>query len=89
MAGNIEPTTGYVVDLGMIRDIANDVIVSKTDHRNFNIDVPYMKGTNPTTENIVVAIWRELKPALEPSQLVRLKLWETENNYVEFDGTGA
>jgi 6-pyruvoyltetrahydropterin/6-carboxytetrahydropterin synthase len=56
------------------------------DHRNFNLDVPFMRGIIPTSENIIVAIWRELEPAIRPARLVRLVLWETTNNYVEYSG---
>jgi len=57
-----------------------------TDHRNFNLDVPYTQGINPTTENVVVQMWRVLAPAIAPARLVRLRLWETENNYVDYEG---
>jgi 6-pyruvoyltetrahydropterin/6-carboxytetrahydropterin synthase len=84
--GPIDDRTGYVIDLGMLRDLVEREVVEQTDHRNFNIDVPYMQGTIPTTENIVVAMWRVLAPVVEPGRLVRLRLWETENNYVEYQG---
>ena len=84
--GPIDDRTGYVVDLGVLRAIVEREVVEQTDHRNFNIDVPYMQGTIPTTENIVVAMWRVLAPVVEPGTLVRLRLWETENNYVEYEG---
>ncbi len=61
-------------------------MVDEADHRNFNIDVPFMKGIIPTSENIVVAMWRLLEPALAPGRLTKLRLWETENNYVEYEG---
>jgi 6-pyruvoyltetrahydropterin/6-carboxytetrahydropterin synthase len=84
--GPIDERTGYVIDLGGLRDIVEREVVNETDHRNFNIDVPYMAGTIPTTENIVVAMWRVLSPVVAPGTLVRLRLWETENNYVEYEG---
>jgi 6-pyruvoyltetrahydropterin/6-carboxytetrahydropterin synthase len=84
--GPIDERTGYVIDLGALRDIVEREVVAQTDHRNFNIDVPYMQGIIPTTENIVVAMWREIAPAIAPAALVRLRLWETENNYVEYEG---
>ena len=61
-------------------------MIEHTDHRNFNIDVAYMHGINPTTENVVVAMWRVLAPAVQPAQLIRLRLRETENNYAEYEG---
>ena len=61
-------------------------MVNRIDHRNFNLDVDFMQGVNPTSENIIVAIWRQLEPAIQPARLVRLVLWETTNNYVEYTG---
>ena len=84
--GPVEERTGYVIDLGVLRDVVEREVIEQTDHRNFNIDVPYMQGTIPTTENIVVAMWRVLAPVVAPGSLVRLRLWETENNYVEYEG---
>jgi 6-pyruvoyltetrahydropterin/6-carboxytetrahydropterin synthase len=87
--GEIDERTGYVMDLGLLRDIVEREVVSRTDHRNFNIDVDYMRGIIPTTENIVVAMWRVLQPVVAPASLVRLRLWETDNNFVDYDGSGA
>lgn len=86
VTGGIDPRTGYVVDLGAVRDLVEREVVSKTDHRNLNLEVDYLAGINPTSENIVVAMWRVLEPALQPARLSRLRLWETENNYVEYEG---
>jgi 6-pyruvoyltetrahydropterin/6-carboxytetrahydropterin synthase len=84
--GPVDERTGYVIDLGHLRDVVDREVIDQTDHRNFNIDVPYTQGINPTTENVVVAMWRVLAPAIAPAQLVRLRLWETENNYVDYEG---
>ena len=84
--GPIDPRTGYVHDLGALRDIVMERVVDRIDHKNLNLDVPFMKDVNPTSENIIVAIWRELAPAIAPAALVRLVLWETANNYVEYTG---
>jgi 6-pyruvoyltetrahydropterin/6-carboxytetrahydropterin synthase len=84
--GPIDPATGYVVDLGALRDVVERDVIDKTDHRNFNIDVDYMQGIIPTTENIIVAMWAIIAPAVQPATLVRLRLWETENNYAEYEG---
>lgn len=84
--GPVNETTGYVIDLGQLRDVVERVVINQTDHRNFNIDVPYMAGINPTTENVVVQMWRVLFPAVAPARLIRLRLWETENNYVDYEG---
>jgi 6-pyruvoyltetrahydropterin/6-carboxytetrahydropterin synthase len=84
--GPIDPVTGYVYDLGKLKQLATERVIDRVDHRNFNLDVDFMRGVIPTAENIVVAIWRELAPAVAPAKLVRLVLWETPNNYVEYTG---
>ena len=86
VTGEIDPRSGYVIDLGALRDIVEREVVDKTDHRNLNLEVDYLAGVNPTSENIVVAMWRVLEPAIRPARLTRLRLWETENNYVEYEG---
>jgi 6-pyruvoyltetrahydropterin/6-carboxytetrahydropterin synthase len=86
VTGEPDPVTGYVIDLALVKRIAEQEIIEQVDHRNFNLDVPFMAGTNPTTENIIVAFWRRLEPALQPARLTRLRLWETENNHVEYEG---
>jgi 6-pyruvoyltetrahydropterin/6-carboxytetrahydropterin synthase len=84
--GSIDERTGYVVDLGVLKRIVEERVVDKIDHKNFNLDVDFMHGVIPTSENIIVAIWRELEPAVRPGRLSRLVLWETPNNYVEYAG---
>jgi 6-pyruvoyltetrahydropterin/6-carboxytetrahydropterin synthase len=84
--GPIDARTGYVIDLSRVKAIVQREIIEKVDHRNFNIEVDFMQGIIPTTENIVVAMWRVLEPALAPARLTKLTLWETNNNYVEYDG---
>jgi 6-pyruvoyltetrahydropterin/6-carboxytetrahydropterin synthase len=84
--GDIDPTTGYVVDLSQLKRIVEREVVDLVDHRNLNLDVPFMRDIIPTTENIIVAFWRRLAPAVVPARLTRLVLWETDNNYVEYAG---
>ena len=84
--GAVDATTGYVIDLSRVRDVTHQAVIEKVDHRNLNLEVDFLKGVIPTTENLVVAIWRTLEPALKPAQLTKLVLWETVNNYVEYDG---
>ena len=85
--GDVDEKTGYVIDLAKVKAIVEREVIAKVDHRNFNLEVDFMQGVIPTTENIVVGIWRVLAPALAPAKLSRLVLWETPNNYVEYDGT--
>lgn len=84
--GEISAKTGYVVDLSRIKEIVTREVVDKVDHKNLNVEVDFMKGKIPTTENIVVAMWDVLKPAVAPARLERLVLWETQNNAAEYRG---
>ena len=84
--GPLDERTGYVMDLSRVKDIVTRCVIDKVDHRNLNLEVDFLRDTIPTTENVVVAFWRELEPALRPAVLSRLVLWETVNNYVEYDG---
>ena len=84
--GDVDEKTGYVVDLAKVKAIVEREVVNKVDHKNFNLEVDFMQGVIPTTENIVVAMWRVLEPAIAPARLSKLVLWETANNYVEYDG---
>ena len=86
VTGEVDQRTGYVLDLASLRDIVEREVIQQVDHRNFNLDVDFMRGVIPTSENIVVAFWRILEPAVKPALLTRLVLWETENNYVEYTG---
>ena len=84
--GPIDEISGYVIDLKLLRDLVEELLIEKLDHRNLNVDVDFMHGINPTAENIVVACWGVLQPAVKPGRLVRLRLWETDNNYVDHEG---
>jgi 6-pyruvoyltetrahydropterin/6-carboxytetrahydropterin synthase len=84
--GEIDERTGYVMDLSALKQLVRREIVDKVDHRNFNLDVEFMQDVIPTSENIIVAFWRLLVDRVKPARLVRLVLWETENNYVEYTG---
>ncbi len=84
--GEVEAKTGFVVNLADIKKIVEREIVDVIDHKNLNLDVPFMSGTIPSTENLVLGCWRILAPAVAPARLSKLKLWETENQYVEYDG---
>jgi 6-pyruvoyltetrahydropterin/6-carboxytetrahydropterin synthase len=85
--GDVDPATGFVYDLKELRDAVEARVIQDVDHRNLNLDVEWMSGLNPTTENLVVAIWQRLADALPARvRLVRLVLWETPRNYVEYCG---
>jgi 6-pyruvoyltetrahydropterin/6-carboxytetrahydropterin synthase len=85
--GPVEERTGYVMDLGVLKRVVEAEFVDRVDHRNLNLDVEFMRGINPTAENIVIACWRVLAPCVAPATLTKLRLWETENNYVEYEGS--
>ena len=84
--GPVDDRTGYVLDLTRVKEIVEREVIDKVDHRNLNLEVDFLRGVIPTTENVVVGFWQVLQPALRPAQLTRLVLWETVNNYVEYDG---
>ena len=85
--GEVDPATGFVLDLKVLKELVEERVVNDLDHRNLNLDVPWMDGVNPTTEQLVVGIWRRLDGALPgPARLVKLVLWETPRNYVEYKG---
>ena len=87
VSGKVDPETGFVFDLKHLRQKVEDLIITDVDHRNLNLDVTWMKDVNPTTENLVVAIWKRLAGQMpEGVKLERLILWETPRNYVEYDG---
>jgi 6-pyruvoyltetrahydropterin/6-carboxytetrahydropterin synthase len=86
VTGPIDIQTGYVMDLAALKRVVQEAVIDKVDHRNFNLDVDFMRGVIPTAENIVVRCWRVLESRVAPARLVRLVLWETPNNYVEYEG---
>jgi 6-pyruvoyltetrahydropterin/6-carboxytetrahydropterin synthase len=84
--GDVDTGTGYVLDLGRLRDVAEEAVVRDLDHRNLNVDVPWLQGVIPSTENLVVRIWERLVERIPRGRLVKLVLWETPRNYVEYTG---
>ena len=86
VAGEIDPKTGYIIDLKKLKDIIRENIINKVDHKHLNYDVDFMCGIIPTTENFAVAIWNQLKDKIYSGKLHSIKLYETENNYVEYKG---
>jgi 6-pyruvoyltetrahydropterin/6-carboxytetrahydropterin synthase len=84
--GEPDPVTGYVIDLSELKSIMEEKVIEPCDHRNLNVDVPFMRGLMPSTENFVVAIWKELVDALPAGTLHRVRLFETERNMAEYYG---
>jgi 6-pyruvoyltetrahydropterin/6-carboxytetrahydropterin synthase len=83
--GEIDARTGYVADLGEVKRVVEELVVRHLDHRNLNLDVPEFRDRVPTTENLVVVVWKLLEGRL-PGRLRRLVLWETPRNYVVYEG---
>ena len=86
--GNVDPDTGYVIDLKVLSDIIKNRIVDNMDHKNLNLEVDFMKDTITTAENIAIKIYEELESDIQATgnNLYSVKLYETENNYVEYYG---
>ncbi len=84
--GEIDPLTGYVIDTKILKDIIQKEVHDRFDHRNLNLDTVEFKDLNPTAENIVIVIWDKIRKCLPESLELSIRLYETENNYVEFDG---
>ena len=84
--GAVEPTTGMVMDLGDLKRLVGDAVVSRFDHADLNRDAVFASGAIPTTENLVRAIWDLLVPKLGGERLHRLRLWEDPTFYVEYFG---
>jgi 6-pyruvoyltetrahydropterin/6-carboxytetrahydropterin synthase len=84
--GDIDPETGYVIDINVLKKIVEEKLVRHLDHKNLNLDVPWFRGRNPTAENIAVVCWEVLAAELPAGRLLRLRLWETPRNYVDYEG---
>jgi len=86
--GKINDTTGYVLNLKHLSALIKKEIIEKVDHKNLNVDVDFLSGIIPSTENIAVFIWNKLKDPIKNlgAEIHRVKIQETENNYVEYFG---
>ena len=84
--GAVDPATGMVMDLGELKRLVGDLVVSRFDHADLNRDAVFASGAIPTTENLVRAIWDLLVPKLGGERLHRLRLWEDPTFYVEYFG---
>ncbi len=82
--GSPEPATGYVVDMKVLSDIIKQHVIEKFDHKNLNIDVPEFENLNPTAENIAVVIWNILRNEISKNLELKVILYETERNFVEY-----
>lgn len=89
--GEPSKETGFVIDLSEVGRIVKEKVIDLVDHKNIDLDVDFMKGRYSSTENLAIAIWEQLEGPLRSAggDLYRVKLQETENNYVEYHGPEA
>ena len=86
VAGTPDGDTGMILDLKELSEVIRREITEKVDHKHLNIDVDFFKGVIPTAENIVKTFWKLLEPNIPKGRLYSLKLYETDNNFVEYRG---
>lgn len=84
LIGEIDPETGYVFDMKVLSDLIKEHILIHFDHKNLNLDVIHFKELNPTAENIAMVIWRILRQQIDEKFALKIKLYETERNFVEY-----
>jgi len=84
--GDPDPMTGFVMDAKVLGDLIKSEVSEVLDHSNLNLDVPWLSGKQPTSENIAIAIWGRLSPKLTSCKLHRVRLVETENISVDYYG---
>ena len=82
--GFVDPVTGYVIDMKLLSDIIKAEIIEKFDHKNLNLDLIEFKELNPTAENIAITIYNILKEKIDTKYELKIVLYETARNYVEY-----
>jgi len=84
VTGEVDEQTGFVIDLKVLKEIIKKHVLLPFDHKNLNLEVEDFKSTNPTAENIAIAIYNRIKPHLKEDLELQVRLYETERNFVEF-----
>lgn len=84
VTGEIDPVTGYVMDMKQLKDIVWQHALNRFDHKNLNLDTDEFKMLNPTAENIAVVIYNLIRPHIDSNKELKLRLYETERNFVEY-----
>ena len=84
--GEVDPETGFVMNLDILRQIIEIEVEDYLDHKNLNLDVEDFKNLNPTAENIVIVIWNRIRAKLSQELDLKITLFETPRNYVEYEG---
>jgi 6-pyruvoyltetrahydropterin/6-carboxytetrahydropterin synthase len=87
LIGEPDPDTGYVFDMKVLSDVIKNEVLIKFDHKNLNLDSEYFKNLNPTAENIAVVIWNILREKIDRNLELKITLYETERNFVEYPAT--
>lgn len=86
LTGPVDPETGYVYDMKKLSTLVQEEVITKFDHKNLNLDTPEFAQLNPTAENIAVVIWNKLRPKIDAGYELAVVLYETERNFVEYNG---
>lgn len=86
VTGEIDPETGFVIDMKVLKDIIRNEVEEAFDHKNLNLEVPEFKDLNPTAENIAVVIYDKMKAKLDPNFDLEITLYETPRNFVSYSG---
>lgn len=86
ISGEIDPTTGFLMNLKVLSKIIKEEIEDSFDHKNLNIEVPEFKNLNPTVENIAIVIWEKLRQRIDHKFDISIKLYETPRNFVVYSG---
>ena len=84
LVGEPDPQTGYVYDMKVLSDLIKELVTDKFDHKNLNLDVAEFRNLNPTAENIAVVIYNILREQIDPKFDLKVTLYETERNFVEY-----
>ncbi|MEY4541148.1 MAG: hypothetical protein RLZZ306_2905 [Bacteroidota bacterium] len=84
VTGEIDPETGYVMDMKVLSDIIKKEVLDKFDHKNLNLDTEEFRDLNPSAENIAIVIYDKLKLQIDPQFDLKIRLYETERNFVEY-----
>ena len=84
VTGEIDPETGYVMDMKVLSDVIKSQVLDKFDHKNLNLDTEEFSNLNPSAENIAIVIYDKLKRQIDPKFDLKIRLYETERNFVEY-----
>ncbi|MDO5509230.1 MAG: 6-carboxytetrahydropterin synthase [Weeksellaceae bacterium] len=86
VTGTPDPETGFVINLDILKTIIKEEVEDYFDHKNLNIDIPEFENTVPSAENIAILIWNRIRKVLHPDLDLKIRLYETRRNFVEYDG---